>query len=878
MSRRRNILFLLVVILALLASCDVQIDHVDDGGKAVDSTAVGFGAYVYRGVSTKAGWNDGVLTGETIKNPEAGFGVFGYASQSLPYNERSKPDFMYNQPVKHPSDRWTYEPVKYWPNEETASVSFFAYAPFVEVNPSTGVVGDNSTEGILGMTHHLAEGDPQVRYSTTLMPGNDVDLCWGIPFLNEKKMGTGERLQFKFHHALSQLNVQIDTDSDAASQAAEETRIYVRSVTFTGFAIRGSLNLNSVNAPIWNDISGTERPRREPVTVYDGRIDGAEGRIGSIDAGEKLATLNPAIIQSAPYDVNVIDGVTGTTVNLFQNNNELEAPVLVIPLTGTPLSVTIVYDVETADDELTGFLSDGVTHGISVENRITQEVKLDDGTPMTLEAGKKNIVNLHLGLTGVKFSAEMTAWDDKEYGKADMPANIFKIGSMEITRGGSALTSITVWKNQTSLDAPDVTVKGLDGRPLTGVTINWSSDDTDIAEVDAEGAVILKGTPGTAKITAVATRADLKGSATASYDIYVNAVTGISVSPATVVVKKNENTTITASYTTTEIGDDYASLPAPGISWESGDESVITISSTSGSSVKAHGVELGSTTVTATIDDAYLAANADASASCAITCAPPALTAFRGYEVSPGILMRTVDGTVTTYSLTDGSNPFEPAVYYGNDSSIGTYFLTWSTLVNDLGTESSGIIDADSEKLPSGWIMPSAGDKWDTNPLKSDWGIIIWGTPKSTITVNGEPVTKNAYAMVKVTLEEGNSYGVPARTYYGTLLLRDGTNIPSGYLNVVSSGNYDSNPLDETTFKKLIDDYKCLFLSMTGMWSSGRKWEEMYSSRRGYYRARNSSGGTGYWLRLETGGGFNMSATKTNGNSQPAPVKLVKEL
>ncbi len=868
----------MVVILALLVSCDVQIDHVDDGGKAVDSTAVGFGAYVYRGVSTKAGWNDGVLTGETIKKPEAGFGVFGYASQSLPYNERSKPDFMYNQPVKHPSDRWTYEPVKYWPNEETASVSFFAYAPFVEVNPSTGVVGDNSTEGILGMTHHLAEGDPQVRYSTTLMPGNDVDLCWGIPFLNEKKMGTGERLQFEFHHALSQLNVQIDTDIDAASQAAEETRIYVRSVTFTGFAIRGSLNLNSVNAPIWNDISGTERPRREPVMVYDGRIDGAEGRIGSIDAGEKLATLNPAIIQSAPYDVNVIDGVKGTAVNLFQNNNELEAPVLVIPLTGTPLSVTIVYDVETADDELTGFMSDGVTHGISVENRITQEVKLDDGTPMTLEAGKKYVVNLHLGLTGVKFSAEMTAWDDKEYGKADMPANIFKIGSMEITRGGSALTSVTVWKNQTSLDAPDVTVKGLDGRLLTGVTINWSSDNTDIAEVDAEGAVILKGIPGTAKITAVATSDDLKGSATASYNIFVNAVTGISVSPATAVVKKNENTTITASYTTTEIGDDYALLPAPGISWESGDESVITISSTSGSSVQAHGEELGSTTVTATIDDDYLAANADASATCAITCAPPALTAFRGYEVSPGILMRTVDSGTSevTYTLTDG--PFDPAVFYGNNSSLEKYFFTRGTLVTDLGTDGSNI-DADSEKLPSGWIMPSAGDKWDTNPLKSDWGKIIWGTPKSTITVNGEPVTKNAYAMVNVTLGEGNPYGVPARTYYGTLLLRDGTNIPSGYLNVVSSGNYYSNPLDETKFKKLIEDYKCVFLSVTGEYSSGRKWENLSGSgMRGYYRATNVSNGIGYWLRLETGGGFNMSATKSNGNSIYVPVKLVKKL
>ena len=336
--------FFIVLAFALLASCSTLVD-LDDAGKEqgkASPVAVGFEAYVNR--ATKAG-QTGDLTTDILKT--TGFGVLGYASNGIPFNERLTPDFMYNQPVTCPAGVWTYEPVKYWPNEENDRVSFFAYAPFVEVTPSTGLVTADGESGILAMSHYLAEGDPQVWYRTTLTPGKDVDLCWGLPFLNQAKQKTNERLQFEFHHALSQLNVQIDADMDVASQTT--TRIYVRSVTFTGFMTQGTLNLNSTGEPIWDDISGKERPRREPVTVTDGRIDGEEGRLGAVDVNEKLARLNPLIIQTKPYDALEIDGVKETAANLF-DKADATVPVLVVPLAGTPMSVTIVYDVETVDN------------------------------------------------------------------------------------------------------------------------------------------------------------------------------------------------------------------------------------------------------------------------------------------------------------------------------------------------------------------------------------------------------------------------------------------------------------------------------------------------------------------------------------------------
>ena len=397
--------FFIVLAFALLASCSTLVD-LDDAGKEqgkASPVAVGFQAYVTR--ATKAG-QTGDLTTDILKT--TGFGVLGYASNGIPFNERLTPDFMYNQPVTCPAGVWTYEPVKYWPNEENDRVSFFAYAPFVEVTPSTGLVTADGESGILAMSHYLAEGDPQVWYRTTLTPGKDVDLCWGLPFLNQAKQKTNERLQFEFHHALSQLNVQIDADMDVASQTT--TRVYIRSVTFTGFMIHGTLNLNSTGEPIWDDISGKERPRREPVIITDGRIDGEEGRTGAVDVNEKLAKLNPLIIQTKPYDALENDGVKETSANLFDKADET-VPVLVVPLAGTPMNVTIVYDVETVDNGLE-LLSDGVTHGLSIENRITRQILLDNGDPLSLEAGKKYTVKLHLGLTGVKFSASVGEWSN----------------------------------------------------------------------------------------------------------------------------------------------------------------------------------------------------------------------------------------------------------------------------------------------------------------------------------------------------------------------------------------------------------------------------------------------------------------------------------
>ena len=615
-----------LIVIALLPSCKGTVDSPDKPVNA-DPSAVGFSIYMNRGLQSKAGWG-GVLTLDDLKDGTKanGFGVFAYYGNGALYNETSKPDFMYDQQVTYNTTNnvWEYSPVKYWPNEygEAASseaadrLTFFAYAPFAEVTPSTGVVTGDATTGIIGMSRNISAGDPVVMYSSSLTPGAGVDLCWGVaadaftssvdgdnnsvaagyPFLNVIKPKTGDHLKFEFNHALAQLNVQIDADIDEVA-ADGKTKIYVRSVTFNGFSMRGSLNLNSntTDGPIWYDISGTGKLKREPVTVYDGRTDGMEGVSTASDLSEKPANLNPVIVQDKPYgDAGLKAGVTTTAVNLF--NGAADAPVMVIPTPGVPVSVTIVYDVETEDSRLAGLLSDGVTHGSSVENKITKNITTTQGN-MILSAGKKYVVKLHLGLTSVKFDADVAVWDNAAYeGTADLPENTTSLGTVTITDGSSSapISSLAMWMGETMTTAPTVTVEDENHNPVTGFTTEWTSSNTGVATVAADGTVTPVA-PGTTTITVKATK-DGKV-ASKSYTMYVNELTSISITSSATNIAVGGTLPVKATLVING-GNAINGDAIPSVTWESSVSDKISVTSPI-NAVKEGNVYVATTTATA---------------------------------------------------------------------------------------------------------------------------------------------------------------------------------------------------------------------------------------------------------------------------------------
>ena len=441
--------------LLMLTACSEEMVTLSENEKT-QADAVIFSAYLNRATDaagSRAG-QVGVIGNDALKLSADGFGVFAFMGNDdwLYESGTQQPDFMFNQQVvwTPSSGTWTYTPLKYWPNEtgsnavsdNTDRLTFFAYAPYVAANPETGQLttiytDEERTTGITAMSGHHHRGDPWVQYVVSYDAGNQVDLCWANVdgnTLNQTKHNIDDPVLFNFHHALSAINIQIDAVTDAFSPATSEglhgnTRIYMRSVTFEGFAASGALNLfNRVaGTPRWIGNHGQGLVAMDEVTVHDGRRDRHEG--SGANANEWPTGLNGALVQSGPYTVDgstitsTPDGVTTTAVNLFtppaatgteeeRLKKQLEAPLYVIP-NGQPLRITVAYDVETYDPQLKyQRLSDDQTFGSSVPNVISSWVRTG-GDNLVLEAGKQYTIRLHLGMTSVKVDVvSVKAWEE----------------------------------------------------------------------------------------------------------------------------------------------------------------------------------------------------------------------------------------------------------------------------------------------------------------------------------------------------------------------------------------------------------------------------------------------------------------------------------
>ena len=324
-----------------------------------------FEVYSQRSISTKAGTpND--ITNENIGN--IGFGVFAYYTAGEQYDNNAKPNFMYNQKVTKAGTAtdWTYEPVKYWPNEygnaaesdEIDYVTFFAYAPWTKFEPTTGEAivpafpNSNMTDAekkaftenqqkknIISVNKNNVSGDPIVKYVVDTDPATSVDLLWGVaasnaaanystidksenpvkagfPFINLVKPGNpvNDKISFNLKHSLAKVKFTIDyiaddftPDGESKPINADETRIFVRSFTVSGWATKGALNLNNTTEgePLWKDFDGAKDLSFNDITFNDGRKDSKEGSDNGAQTNEENQGLNPKIIENWAATKNV---------------------------------------------------------------------------------------------------------------------------------------------------------------------------------------------------------------------------------------------------------------------------------------------------------------------------------------------------------------------------------------------------------------------------------------------------------------------------------------------------------------------------------------------------------------------------------------------
>ena len=472
----KKLLFFTMSAMLMAACSSEELSAPDTQKEVADNAAVKFDAYALRGL-TRAG-EAGDVTNDNIATK--GFGVFAYYTDGATYGKTATPDFMYNQKVVKTGDTWSYEPVKYWPNEYgekaasegTDYVTFFAYAPWTDFVPSTGkpvtTVARDQNFNIIGIKDNTEMGDPIVQYVVDTDPQTSVDLLWGVakenpsdyyqpiagttapqagyPFINMVKpsSATDGKLSFNLRHALAKVKVTIDFIDDAATPAgpaagklkADETRIYLREASISGFALQGALNLNNTeaNKPLWKDIDGDKMLAfADYVEFFDGRRDGYEGTANGFNNGEANTMLNPTLVENfcAPVledgvykfagwtadGTGKTPGVTATPQFLFASDKTLDASAetsgffYVIPRNGGQnVGLRLLYDVETIDGRVAGLLADRVTHGKSITNDLSKEAIF--GAGKDFEPGKQYIIKIHLGMTSVKIDAEVTDWTD----------------------------------------------------------------------------------------------------------------------------------------------------------------------------------------------------------------------------------------------------------------------------------------------------------------------------------------------------------------------------------------------------------------------------------------------------------------------------------
>lgn len=348
--------YLLVMTAALIAACNNEADMAEasltppERGDAPAADAIVFDVTDGTG-STRA--NGEIATADVLKTglyASRGFGVFACYTGKLKYESTSvSPDFMHNQQVVYKGSAWTYDPVKYWSNNSTDHVSFFAYAPY-EANPQ------DDGRCIIDMSKRDDQGDPWLNYRLAADPWSttqpQVDLLYGVneatgsPWLDQQRSGygSGAKLAFSFRHALACIGDKMTITMTSELNALVTSNNYDVTISqvkidYKNLTTKARLVLRSEGSANWKEIiSGeltTTRTYTKDVSITfpkDGGTDNTTAKLISEGDGLFYIPLQVKGTEAACADVTisytVYDGSetrNGTATTRFLLDMNLEA-------------------------------------------------------------------------------------------------------------------------------------------------------------------------------------------------------------------------------------------------------------------------------------------------------------------------------------------------------------------------------------------------------------------------------------------------------------------------------------------------------------------------------------------------------------------------
>ncbi|MBP3668177.1 MAG: fimbrillin family protein [Bacteroides sp.] len=375
--KKKNLFSLVALATLTLGSCtndEVVNDYSQDN-------AIQFGTYMGRDAESR----DAVAVTDLSKVKEDGFGVFAVYNQDG--SNAVAPNFMNNQEVTWDgvgttdegettgTDTWTYAPVKYWPNNVDAEVSFWAYSPY----------SDDNNEATLP-SFKILDG---VDYVAT-------------ECVTSEKQAVDGKVLFTFAHVMSRIGFKVEAIIDELEHAegddgeVDETEADDKTSTTTGIAAgttivvtEVSLNYDFVGGGTMTWDNGTS------AWTLNASTDKASTHV--------LTETNFAKSESVEYtNVAGAEELKGQKVAIHKEQlNNTSSYFMVVPQTATNMTITVEYSVITEDSKLaTGFSR--------VDNKVTS-------APFNFSFERNNSYNfvLHLGMTSVKFDAEVSdQWEE----------------------------------------------------------------------------------------------------------------------------------------------------------------------------------------------------------------------------------------------------------------------------------------------------------------------------------------------------------------------------------------------------------------------------------------------------------------------------------
>lgn len=419
--------------------------------------AIEFGTYVGRDAVSRGSVH---TLGTLADNENLGFGVFAYYTDEGDYvaatteaagevtgTTASPCNFMYNQQVKGTSTTtgtgedavttysWTYSPVKYWPNDPGDKLTFFAYAPYDDADKEGDA--DNisfsqhtTTSGEEGsQTTTVMAGDPIITFKVNKTVKNQTDLLISKTDNRNMRKNTGievdEKVNFQFAHALSRIGFTVKAIVDEvtapesnANLLDANTTIVVKEVRLVGASGTGN---EAPATPIFHS-QGTVNLNQQGVNPTTGTYTQVAWTVSQNDTKQYFtlgnANFEPQTDFAAIYDEVgfVINNANSTAPNKLNTDDSY---IMIIPqnFVGSGFVVYVDYDVITMD---TNIGNDGNTYdGLKskVTNHISTPIEID------FQSGKAYKLNLQLGMTSVKVTADVDPWVDAADSNVDLPQN-----------------------------------------------------------------------------------------------------------------------------------------------------------------------------------------------------------------------------------------------------------------------------------------------------------------------------------------------------------------------------------------------------------------------------------------------------------------------